>query len=187
MLLFLQFPLAELRSFLNQKTSRLPSPAFPLPEPDRDFIRSFGGVRKRRKGGVEDWVGEETFCHAGRALRFADPTSPLKCAFRRILNDGRAVVRFEVGLVTHPHGRLRPGFPLDEHACLDLIETCLAVPVMIPTTKQLTSGLILSGEYLAHHYLKCTTRWSKQATRLQRIGGCTRQSPCSSSNIGRMT
>src|SRR5436305_2076496 len=69
MLLSIQFPLADSRPFLPMRKAMLPIPQWPVGTPDKDFVRCFGMIRRRRLGGLAGWVGENTVCEAGRALR----------------------------------------------------------------------------------------------------------------------
>src|SRR5215471_8440155 len=50
-----QFPLAELRPFPPIEPNKLRVPPWPIPIPDKHFVRSFGVVKKRRKGGIDSW------------------------------------------------------------------------------------------------------------------------------------
>lgn len=110
MLVGLQFPFADSRRFLGDYTGLLDRPAWPSPEPEYEFVRSFGSIQTRRRGGLLGWVGENEICEADRALRFDQiPTYvsvqsglrvPLQCAFRRLFFDGLAVGKFEVGINT---------------------------------------------------------------------------------------
>ncbi|NOZ68065.1 MAG: hypothetical protein GXP46_02155 [Deferribacteres bacterium] len=107
MFLALQFPFADLREFLGDEGGRLPSPKVALPKKiGRDFIRSSGLIRRRRKGGVKEWAGEELYCSGELALRFPNRlgdmqfgTGSVKGAvvdtFRRFHSKG-PVARFEV-------------------------------------------------------------------------------------------
>src|SRR2546427_780019 len=103
--------MSDVRRFIGASTGRLPIPRWPLAQSGQEFIRGFGLVRDRRRGGISAFPGEETYCDIRRALRF--PTSreqtdltrwataeTPRCAFRRLIADGRAVVRMELGLTT---------------------------------------------------------------------------------------
>src|SRR5260370_3926367 len=134
-------PLVDVRPFVHADTSRLTSPTWPLPTAGKEFVRAFGQVSNRPRGGVERWSGESSFCGATRALRFLPPLptqriglrdqpSQLWCVYRRFFTDGQSVSRLEVGL------RLR--WPekysaLDRSELLELIQRCLAITVQIPT------------------------------------------------------
>ena len=67
MFLVLQHPFADMRHFVGTPTGRLSRPAWPLVDTNVDFVRSSGLVRRRRKGGVEEWAGEETYGDASFA------------------------------------------------------------------------------------------------------------------------
>jgi hypothetical protein len=110
MLVTLQFPIADLRPFVPGETHRLVTPAWPNPRADVDFIRLFGPVRNRHRGGVAEWPGEHIFCNATHAIRFDAKFSVggllgitgRKCAFRRFFSDGRGTSRIEVGIAFRP-------------------------------------------------------------------------------------
>lgn len=95
----IQFPIADIRNFLSKEVSgRLSVPSWPprtalYPQ----FVRSFGPAVERRRGVDFAWVDEAAYCRANRAIRFLNPRF-IKCAFRRLLCDGEAVSRVEVGL-----------------------------------------------------------------------------------------
>jgi hypothetical protein len=110
MLFSIQFPFADSRAFVDGETGVLSRPTWPSPSVDREFVRSFGSVRSRYRGGIDGWIGENETCNASRALRFSYvPTFvdyqpsvkiPLNIAFRRLFFDGIAVGKFEVGIST---------------------------------------------------------------------------------------
>lgn len=163
--LVIQFPFADARSFLDDRGGRLARPAWPLAEPGRDFIRSSGVVRPRRRGGLKEWAGEELFGDGSRALRFPDHlghalygTEPgrgtLTCLFRRFHSDG-TVARFEVGLRFEPQPGATPA-PVNLYG---LITQILGMKVSVcgsGTVRQLTA-LAGAGRSLAGHYLAATT------------------------------
>lgn len=165
MFLAIQFPFADAREFLDDSGGRLSRPAWPLVSPGKDFLRSSGLIRPRRRGGVSDWAGEETFSDAKRALRFEDQlgakwfclgssSGNFKCAFRRFHSQG-IVARFEVGL------RFSAARAVDD-SILPLLREVLAMPVVVPgidtgTQSLLTVQLAHAGERLAKHFLVSTT------------------------------
>jgi hypothetical protein len=106
MLLHLQFPIADLRSIAKLHT-KLTAPSWPSPVVHEEFVRSFGGVRRRRGGGISGWVAESEFCDAsnaigridGKALRyFRDCNIRFRTVFRRLYADGLALAKVELGL-----------------------------------------------------------------------------------------
>jgi hypothetical protein len=109
MLLQFHFPFTDSRNFLLQDTGKLNHPAWPAPQVDYEFVRSFGCIRNRKKGGVKGWVGENAICEADRAMRFirlptfTDPSPPIRVpfriGFRRLFFDGMAVGKYEVGMI----------------------------------------------------------------------------------------
>lgn len=107
MLITIQFPIVDSRKFVSNDTQRLAQPSWLLPTPNKDFVRSFGLIRRRPLGGLTGWVGENCICEADHAIRFDnfksfkdDLGKPIKfkVAFRRFYFDGLAVGKFEIGI-----------------------------------------------------------------------------------------
>jgi endonuclease G, mitochondrial len=102
----LQFPLADVRRFLDEPTGKLDLPNWPTPDFE-SFLRKFGRIRPRIRGGLRNWVQEERFCNATQALRFetnphvmvADRAVPVRPYFRRFYADGKALAKLEIGLL----------------------------------------------------------------------------------------
>lgn len=111
MLVFLQFPIADLRGFQAGRGGRLTMPEWP-PRTGiglHRFVRAFGHAMDRRRGADQAWTDETSFCSAARGLRFSNLSSSpytfspdwkdnAKCAFRRLFFDGQAVARIELGI-----------------------------------------------------------------------------------------
>lgn len=97
MLLVFQFPIVDVRGFLPSPTGRVKTPVWPIPEPNKDFVRSFGIIRSRPRGGLTGWLQEGEICEASNALRFSKDM-PFQVAFRRFYFDGMAVGKYEIGL-----------------------------------------------------------------------------------------
>jgi hypothetical protein len=164
--LVLQHPFADLRGLLGAEGGRLSRPSWPLAEPERDFVRSSGLVRPRRRGGVEEWAGEELYGDAALALRFPNHLGDVSLGtgavkgvvertFRRFHSDG-TVARLEVGL------RLRvanSAFTASAAEWLALLRDVLEVPVRVRDAKRQTQTvkLVEAGDILAQHYLAATT------------------------------
>ncbi len=77
MFVALQVPFVDVRPFIQNETGRLTSPDWQSLQPDIDFVRSFGLVKRRLRGGVIEWPGEEMYCRALRALRFVNSNAKL--------------------------------------------------------------------------------------------------------------
>lgn len=111
MFVTVQIPIADMRHFVAEETGRLALPPWPLADPAKHFVRAVGPVRRRRRGGVPEWVGESLYCDARHALVFADHGAPrhqlsdqihLAPLYRRFVATGRmkwsgAVARVDVG------------------------------------------------------------------------------------------
>lgn len=78
--------------------------------PNREFVRSVGGVSKRRLGPILGWDGELAFCEASRLVRFVeDPgraRESLSVLYRRLYGFEYGY-RLDVGFI----GYLAPGVP----------------------------------------------------------------------------
>jgi hypothetical protein len=113
-LFHLQFPFTDLRCFLPTEAPRVMAPSWPAPIAGEEFVRSFGAVRQRRRGGLSGWIAEAEYCGANRAVRFSSdvfrnpgrdipiPTSAAETAlslvFRRLFFDGFVMGKIEIGV-----------------------------------------------------------------------------------------
>lgn len=165
MLISIQFPIADSRGFVSN-TGRLLKPGWPLPTPDEEFVRSYGPIRIRPRGGLSGWVGENEICEASRAVRLSRSLSitsrspaatlPLRVAFRRFYSDGLAAGKFELALAT-PY---RKPLTVGKQDAKSFVERFLNLPVRISQANGsfIESSLAQSGEHLAQSYLSATTR-----------------------------
>src|SRR4051794_21777429 len=103
MLFTVQFPIADARTFVPRSPRRVERPDFTNPlEVETDFVRHFGPVRRRIRGGHVFWHDELFFCEANRAFGFVDSgagpdgdsdgaryvrAAAEQCAFRRLFCD----------------------------------------------------------------------------------------------------
>jgi hypothetical protein len=160
-LIHVEFPISDLRNvFGNLK--QLPNPSWPIPIPEEEFVRSFGTVRRRRRGGLSGWVGEGHYCDAKGALilerlnyenkSFPDPLSDFRPAFRRLYADGLALAKIDVGLTGHIR-RLN----LDWTNVLDALEKII---VRVSKSHGVTS-IFESQAYLTKLYERSTSRISR--------------------------
>ena len=153
-----------MRGFVDG-AARLTTPNWPIPTPDQDFIRYFGAVRTRKRGGLANWVGENYICDARRAFSFKTNLSfaggehkrriPLRCAFRRFYSDGLAVGKFEAGIATKRVSWLK----LDKRETRALIDHLLTQPVATRAADGLKTVTELGrlGKALASSYLHAST------------------------------
>jgi hypothetical protein len=151
MLIAVQFPIADLRPFLNDDRSH----AQPLPQwrngKPQEFIRCGGVIRrdvrkslqhetlwsdekqKWLKTRLPHWTYDTTYCDAAAALLLPELGQSLlgqhkpSFAFRRLFSDGKEHVRFEVGLF------LKGGLaePLTSHGVCRLIQDFMRLPTRV--------------------------------------------------------
>jgi len=152
MLIVFQVPLADLRAFRSLKLRR-ESPHWPTPDSGREFIRYFGQVRDRDtvKRPVVS-ADEKYYANASSALKFPPFTGGRESwsiAFRRVLSDGDAVTRVEVGFgVPREMARGRP--------VLELIGLVLDTPCMVRGIKD-PRRLVHTGTPLCNLYQRATS------------------------------
>lgn len=174
MLIFIQFPLADLRTFLDSEDVRIPicltfseqaltatadfGGKAPAP-----FLRRIGPLRKRRQGAR--YAGESLYFKGRRAIVFADGFrevphprggAPIAASvfFRRFqaYQDLHQLARYEVALLLDLGGRP----PLDGADMQSLLATCLTLPVTIPPRVE-PVPLINAGPVLAETVLQATS------------------------------
>ena len=163
----IQIPLADLRFFVSETTGRLTLPSWPLADPTRHFVRGTGPVRRRKRGGAAEWIGESLYCDARHAVVF--PAGPgqakeeagsglnLTPLFRRFLATGRsswpgAVARMDIGFKVR--GRTDTGrittqiLPSPRHAAHAIAMAQIMVPPRNQARSALTSGPALAAKVL---------------------------------------
>jgi len=162
MLIVLQFPLADVRSFVSGDVKRLKKPVWSDLKPGRDFVRSFGLIRTRRRGGLTGWVSEENLCIAERALRILRTEESAaffqrpgwRLVFRTLYVDDYASVKYELGVArTHP---LPGDLPVRK-----ALQALLDLQVRVPSgtgNAPVETKLVNAGKALATLYLHGTTR-----------------------------
>ncbi|MBN2056131.1 hypothetical protein JW905_14470 [bacterium] len=162
--LIIQFPFADSRGFIAS-SGRLDMPVWPLPTPDREFVRYHGPVRLRRRGGLSGWVGENKVCEARRCIRLLRCPSvdrrsdgrryATRVAFKRLYFDGFAVGKLELGLTT----KTRRPADLGGADLGRFVEAFLGMPVHVqsPAGKGTECDLFHAGKHLAALYRSATT------------------------------
>lgn len=171
MIVVFQVPIADSRLFVGTDTGRLYRPNWPSPSADVEFIRSFGPIRARRRGGVPGWVAESEICDAHRALKipeyptdrsaFRDKPVHAKPLFRRFYFDGLAVGKFEIGIQI---SGLRLPWVRSKIPLLKLLQDLLHHKVYVRVSKHshIECNLGKIGPHLANLYRMSTTKvsWS---------------------------
>jgi hypothetical protein len=169
MFVALEYPLVDVRRFVDKETRRLVRPHWPLAE-DGEFIRGIGSVKGRPRGGVAEWPGEDVFCDARRAISFWPPLRSVRvvipdeldasfaCAYRRFFSDG-LTSRMAVGLrVENVRGVRRSHF-------LPVVDSALNLPVRVSRAggrsqtqvRFAKARLYQTGDGLRQYLLHCTT------------------------------
>ena len=155
MLLSVHFPCADARGFLPQLGGRLRRPQWDLPDPNNDFVRHFGPLRIRVKGGSKLFVGESTVCRADGALRFPSwRESQLRCVFRGFYADGSALAKFDVGVAGVRERRPSEKTRKAEEIVRRVAELAVTVPLADTHAR---SRLGQVGPQLARAYLRAST------------------------------
>jgi hypothetical protein len=112
MFLVLQIPLFDVRNFIGDDETKLTRPHWERPEIGQEFLHRVGGFKRRCRGGIREWLGEDYYCTSRRWLRFpcdssraftfgGDNRAHAMPLFRRWFSDGTCVVRLEVGWRIH--------------------------------------------------------------------------------------
>lgn len=164
MFLLLLMPIVDLRPLLvgSPVESRLTRPNWPGPNAEQDFVRSSGLVRARRRGGIDDWAGEDIYADASRAVRLPDHLRFLPLVggalkahatrvFRRFYSAG-VVCRVEIGFRLV----LNNGSRGNANDTVRLIAHCAEIPARLRRTET-NLPLVKTGKGLAQHYLEAST------------------------------
>ncbi|MFZ2899361.1 MAG: CHAT domain-containing protein [Saprospiraceae bacterium] len=166
MLIIYQIPIFDFRRF-HPGAHFLKVPIWPAPE-ERDFVRGVGSVVLRRKGGLNNWIGESKICAARRSIRFLDNPeitvdregstlcAKLKPAFRRFYFDGMATGKYEIGFAFNSRQDFRIKASEIEHFVDNLLKCRVEIPIVgnPPEPALLASA----GKKLARQYLHASSR-----------------------------
>jgi len=172
MFVTVQFPMADLRPFLPG-TGRLDAPPWPLAVPSRHFVRSLGGIHHRRRGGLDDWVGEDVYCHVRNGLDL-DLTPQefqrvgLRPLWKRLYVTGGlrwpgVVARLDVGLAARLPRSLPAG--IISIAARNMAELSINIPTVVSSFAAKRAPLGVCGPRLAHLLLQSTTSHAAVAGR----------------------
>ncbi len=72
MLIFVQYSLADSRPFIEGVTPLLKKPSWPSPYPYKEFVKGSGQIIERKKGGLDNWIGENYICKINKGIRISN-------------------------------------------------------------------------------------------------------------------
>jgi hypothetical protein len=164
---FIQYPICDIRSLLVVEKSELkPFPSWDNPIPNKQFLQYFGHLKRRRKGG-HDYFHDELFFIDGKGgFKFPklenvrhNETSRFNCIFRRLLNDGKSSIRYEIALQSDYIPIAPPSNSEVEGIFNDLIRHVCNIPVQIKnlTEKPKSSTILQCGKHLSALYEKASS------------------------------
>ncbi len=159
MLIVLQYPFADLRPFVAAGARRLAQPSWPFVQPGRDFVRQSGAVRRRRRGGLSPWSGEEFYSHAARAVRLREDLRARRLEGVAVFGHHGVSRRFHVfGPVARFEMAVRAQLPAGASP-VRLLEELLTLRVGVPNEDGISETVRLgeAGARLARLYLRATT------------------------------
>jgi len=172
MFVTVQFPMADLRPFVAG-TGRLDVPPWPLAEPSRHFVRSLGGVHKRRRGGIDEWVGEDVYCNVrnGVHLELAPGDFQqigLRPLWKRMYVTGGlrwsgVVARLDVGFAARLPRSLPAG--IRSVRARNLADLSINIPTSVSSAPGKRAPLGACGRRVADLLLLATTRHAASAER----------------------
>jgi hypothetical protein len=165
MLFIIQYPITDVRKFINTDAYYLSVPSWPLPRINREFIRNFGITENRKKGGINDWPSEGSYCTANNLIIIphlekqyifteGDFKKAAECVFRRFYSDGNSVCRIEIGFKFDMYS-----INIDSDKFFSIIENLLKIDVIVKTSseKLISCKLIDAYKYINKAYLYSST------------------------------
>jgi hypothetical protein len=168
------FPIADIRPFVDEATHRANLPTWPDATPNEHFVRSVGGVKRRKKGGVQEWSGERLYCLTENAFRFrpsgretmfrlvSQDTRTFDCVGRRLFCTGDVATRLEVSFSNGAIDADRCQDP--SRSFFDLLREVLSISVQARILNRTSEigPLECLGPAFASHYLASTTKRTKR-------------------------
>jgi hypothetical protein len=164
LIVFIQYPICDIRPLLIPDQSHLkPRPTWDNPQPSRHFVQYFGHLKRRKKGGHDYFHDELFFINGKGGFKLpklekvtSEEVSNFQCIFRRLLNDGKSSIRYEIGL-TSDHltiGEKQNSFG----AFKKLVTQICHIPVQIKNLERtpINSMVIHCSKKLSELYEKAT-------------------------------
>lgn len=158
--LVLQFPVADLRKFLDGELGVLDRPVWGMPGPN-EFVRSFGPIRVRGREGVPGWPAAARVCQIDNLISFVAgqqlPPLPWNPSVRHFFFDGEAVGCFEFAFSANKWSWCRT---LTGTETVNMLHNFLALRVKVrrPQDEPYVTSLGTIGRQLAGAYLRSSTR-----------------------------
>jgi len=168
MMITIQFPIADLRSFLQSGQKRPTDNLLDL-DSSRQWLPYFGRARRRLRGGVGPTSTEDRYVDASNAIRFPDSldrpsveraygVAGFQVAFRRLLDAGTPVARLQLGLV--PSSSDAATMPLQT-----ILDLAVSIPVRIRVGDDwLEQPLAVAGRDIAEAVRAATARSESEPT-----------------------
>lgn len=159
--LVLQYPIVDFRPALKGENSRLGVPSWPQPDMQRKpFIRHFGKVEARKRGGSDDFGAEEYFCNAHLSIRYNDLhkqgyildnglTPAIFNSYRRLYCDGYFFSKVELGFVDNTEKFLTGSAGLPLVSYLKHYLTTIPITINAKETRLYQAGKPLAESYFA--------------------------------------
>ena len=165
MLIIIQLPIFDFRRF-SETSHFLKVPLWPSPI-EGEFVRNVGKVTYRKRGGLNNWIGEFKICTARKSIRFVDSpikkissigkNKPLliKPAFRRFYFDGLATGKYELGFSLKSKEGIQLKLSDIKKSVRELLNCKVAIPVVKHPKEHAFLGV--AGKKLAFQYLNSTS------------------------------
>lgn len=163
MKIILSYPIADFRKFILKNPNIINHPIWPDPELN-EYFRSNGQVRKRRLGGVDNWIGENKICSSKRAIRFINNPfinigKKYNCFFilrnRYFFFDSVVCGKYEIVFEVSDS--------IKSNRIVELLNEILniQVKVIIPRHETISCSLLKLGKVLKQQYFYSTVSYKK--------------------------
>lgn len=145
-----QLPITDLRPFILANHGRLTRPAWPYAQEGRDYIRSFGQVRRRWRGGIIEWDGEQRYCIADHAIKIS--------SYEYLRNEKLRLLHRRLYRVDDHASRLEVAFrPFGNRDIIKNLDAILAVQIATPS-RATSVPLVYAEKAVVLQYLLSTTK-----------------------------
>ncbi|MFK5984030.1 MAG: hypothetical protein QM479_01210 [Pseudomonadota bacterium] len=173
-----QIPIIDVRQYIPGNTARLNRPSWPIPEPESEFIRQFGIIKDRNRGGISTFAGEEIFCQARHAIQLDNKAGIIvekqklfyvfhNLFLRRFYFEGRSVAKLELGFNQSKRVGKVNRQESDWFKTISSFSEALCIVSPRNIHETVKCPLICAGEALSSLYLKSTTVKTKEILELQ--------------------
>ena len=174
-ILHIQIPFCDFRRISPDEADYLPLPNWNSPIEDKNFIKYFGTMEKRKKSAPQVFIDENFYVRGRGGIKFVklekSNIKGVKCLYKKLWNDKLAGTKYELGLEFYGLGKRNPVIETgNKYNLEDVVEEVLAnIKVNIKHLGKISDNnysIIDCPKPLIQLYDKATSSKAKEADKI---------------------